>query len=157
MQALYARGKDAWDDLTPQALGVEPGSDAYYKAIDEHIGHVDPNTIQDVVEYVIGSKVEPLGSGDPVNIFNMSTGLPDWVYKDLDSLGLDSKTYRPKVYTVSVTVHNPLITASKSEARAAKHKGYDSVVFYGSDLVKGVPEVAVFDPNKVRIKHIEVV
>jgi len=30
-------------------------------------------------------------------------------------------------------------------------------VYHGSDLVGGVPEVAVFNPRNVKIKHIEVV
>jgi hypothetical protein len=94
---------------------------------------------------------------EPINIFDMTTGLPDYAYKYLDEIGLDSKTYRPKVYTVTVTVKNPLITANDSAAKAARHKGYDSVVFYGRDLVQGVPEVAVFNPSNVKVKHIEVV
>jgi len=155
MQALYSQGVDAWDALLEDIQKQYPDEKYPISLAEQYLG-VDPNTIQDVADYILGSKVKPLGGGDG-NIFNMSTGLPEYVYQNLDELGLDSKTYRPKVYTVSVTVNNPLVTASKSEAMSAKHKGYDAVVFYGSDLVGGVPEVAVFNPSAVKIKHVEVV
>jgi hypothetical protein len=46
---------------------------------------LDPNTIADIAAYVIGSKVRPLGSrDDSFNIFSMSSGLPGYVYDELD-------------------------------------------------------------------------
>jgi hypothetical protein len=56
-----------------------------------------------------------------------------------------------------VTVSNPLVTANKAQASKARSKGFDSVVFYGSDLVDGVPEVAVFSPRNVKVRNIEVI
>ncbi len=158
MQMLYTRGNDAWDDLTPEKLGVTPG-EGFLEAVQKYSGGVDPNTIADVCRFIEGSKLvsERSEENEPINIFNMSTGLPDWVYQSLNEIGLDSKTYRPKVYTVRVTVHNPLVTTSSSAARSAKSKGYDSVVFYGRDLVNGVPEVAVFNPSLVKVTGIEIV
>ena len=117
---------------------------------------MDANEIGDLAPWIIGSKVKKLGEGDPVNIFNMSSGMPGWVYDLLDTLGLDSKKYRPKVYTVTVKVDNPLVTDSKAEARKAKSMGYDSVIYYGSGTVDNVPEVAVYDPSKVAIKNVQV-
>lgn len=126
---------------------------------EDYLG-VDPNAVSDLAAYIIGSKVKPLGSEtDSVldELMNSSTGAPDYVYDNLDALGLDSKTYRPKVYTVAVTVSNPLVTKSTSQARKARSKGYDSVFFYGTNLVQGVPEIAVFNPRNVKVRKIEVV
>jgi hypothetical protein len=157
METLYSKGDAAWDDWTPEKLGVAPGGD-YIEALQKLAGGVDPNTLSDVCQFIEGTRVRRLGAeNEPINIFNTSTGLPAWAYDNLDEIGLDSKTYRPKVYTVTVTVSNPLVTASKSQARGAKSKGYDAVVFYGSDLVGGVPEVAVFKSSDVKIVHVEVV
>lgn len=163
MQTLYSLGKDGWD-VSLEAGGFvnenpAPGEGAIdYVGYQKHLG-VDPNTIDDIAGYIIGSKIKPLGSGidDPLDLFSQSsTGAPSHVYDSLDEVGLDSKTYRPKVYTVTVTVSNTLVTANKAQARKARSKGFDSVIYHGSDLVAGVPEVAVFDPRKVRIKRIEI-
>ena len=80
------------------------------------------------------------------------------MFDALDRLGLDSSEYRPKVYTVEVSgLDRVLVTRSKAEAGKAKAKGYDAVVFCGSDLVDGVPEVVVFDPSNVRVTKVDLV
>lgn len=164
LQALYEHGRDGWEvywkehgffrENPPPGEG-QLDSDGFEK----HLGGIDPNDIGDIAGYILGSKTKPLGADEDgtVNIFNVSTGAPSWLYDKLDEVGLDSSVYRPKVYTVTVTVRNPLVTQSKTKARQAQRQGYDSVVYYGSDLVAGVPEVAVFKSQDVRIKHIEVV
>jgi len=144
---------DVWDEvfesLPPHELGP-----AF--ALDKHLG-VDANVLSDVAPYILGSKAKPLGSSSPINIFSQSTGAPDWLYDRLDELGLDSNKYRPKVYTVLVSgLYNPLITTRLPEARKARANGYDSVVYHGSQVVKGVPEVAVFDPKKIKVLKYEV-
>lgn len=164
LEALYAHGADGWehfwkkhgfyrDDPAPGEGTVD------MIGFQKFLGGVDPNTIGDIAGYIIGSKTKPIGwdAEDHLSLFNTSTGMPDYVYGNLDEVGLDSATYRPKVYTVSVTAKNTLVTASKSQARGARQKGYDCVVFYGADLVGGVPEVAVFDPSQVKVTHVEVV
>lgn len=133
---LYKRGNSAWDD---------------YDWDTAEIGGVDPNTLGDIAAYILGSKIKPINRGSGM-LFDTKTGAPDWLYDDLDEVGLDSSRYRPKVYTVSVRVKNPLVTKSKSLAKKARAKGYDSVVYYGPGIVGGVPEVAVFDPTDVSIK-----
>ena len=162
--ALYEKGQDAWepywkahgfwrDDPAPGEGQLD--SDGF----DRHLGGVDPNTLMDIAEHIIGSakrQVPPDAAEEVLNLFSPSTGSPDWLYDDLDKIGLDSTKYRPKVLTVVVRVSNPLVTASKSEARKAPSKGYDSVVYYGSDLVGGVPEVAIYDARKAKITHVEV-
>ena len=156
LRQLYTKGYDYWDELTRESLELGPDDD-YGDAVQTLAGGVDPNTLGDVGKYIIGSKQDaPPQDEGFVNIFNMSTGLPSYVYDMLDEIGLDSNVYRPKIYTVQVKVSNPLITASKAEARRAKSKGYDCVIFHGADLVMGVPEVAVFNPHDVKVTHVEV-
>lgn len=150
LHALYARGDSAWDDLAAHP--------EYRGQWEKLTGGADPNTLGDLAAFIIGSKVKPVGNDRPeTNIFNIRTGMPDWIYDSLDQIGLDSKTYRPKVYTVSVTARHPLITGDKEEARSARGRGYDAVVYYGPGAVQDIPEVAVFDPARVKIKSIEVV
>lgn len=168
LQTLYDHGRDGWE-LYWKANGFmrenpEPGQGALdLEGFAKHIGGLDPNTLGDLAGYIIGSKTKPLDSeADPLeeftNIFHGApTGAPDWLYDDLDKIGMDSKVYRPKVYTAVVTVSNTLVTANKSQASKARAKGFEAVVFFGSDLVDGVPEVAVFNPRQVRVKAIEVV
>lgn len=154
LKTMYDLGDASWDLWTPAFFGVVP--EEYGDTLQAYGGGIDPNTLMDVCQYIIGSKMKPSSGDDGPMLFNQSTGLPHWVYDILDQIGLDSKKYRPKMYTVSVTVEKTLVTKSKSQARGARAKGYDCVVFYGSDLVEGVPEVVVYDPHKVRITHVEV-
>lgn len=162
LQMLVAEGQPAWENY-PRAEGFwndnpPPGQGTFDIVGFEKFLGVDPNTVSDIAGYIIGSKIVPLGTDDgALHMFGQSTGAPDWLYDDLDRVGLNSKTYRPKIYTATVTVSNPLVTSSKSQAKAARSKGYDSVIYYGSDLVGGVPEVAVFNPRDAKVKHIEVV
>jgi hypothetical protein len=144
MEALYKKGVSVWDDIDWDS--------------DEADWYREDNTaneITDVAGWIIGSKVKRLKDKGFVNIFSMDSGMPEYIYDRLDHFGLNSLKYRPKVYTVTANVKYPLVTASKSEARKAKSKGYDSVIYTGSDLVDGVPEVAVYDPRKVRIEKVE--
>ncbi len=161
MQTLYKEGKDGWESFAEELKKKEPNYGEYPMVYAEEYLGVDPNTVDDVCGYIEGSKIIPLyggGSGNPVlDIFHGSTGTPSYIYDSLDQLGLDSNEYRPKIYTVEVTVKNPLVTANKAQAKSAPSKGYDCVVFHGADLVGGVPEVAVYDARNVKIRHVEVV
>lgn len=164
LHALYDMGSDAWeafardhgfwDDNPPPGVGMFDTD-----GLQEYLG-VDGNTLMDLSQHILGTKYNSRSRDELeeiMDVFHQSTGSPEWVYSNLDEVGLDSEVYRPKVYTVTATVKNPLVTASKAEARRARQKGYDSVVYYGSDLVGDVPEVAVYDPRKVRILRAEVV
>lgn len=150
----YARAHGFWrDDPAPGEGMFDSGG------FDRHLGGVDANTLIDISGHILGSskKSPPTDALDEVfDLFSGSTGSPDWLYDNLDEVGLDSTKYRPKVLTVVVRVDNPLVTASKSEARKAPSKGYDSVVYYGSDLVGGEAEVAIYDARKAKITHVEV-
>lgn len=163
LQVLVDHGSEGWD-LFAKEKGFlsdtpkKPGDGLLdWEGFQKYLG-VDGNTIGDIAGFILGSKVVPLGLEDrEQNIFNMSTGTPAHIYDALDEVGLNSNTYRPKVYTVTVKVSNPLVTKSQSAARKARSKGHDSVVYFGPHLVGGVPEVAVFSPQVVKVKRIEVV
>lgn len=168
LKSLYDHGLgDGWELYMAQNGFIRenppPGegtldTEAFYK----HLHGVDPNTLGDLAGYIIGSKKSLPSTSSPLDeimeaFHGAPTGVPDWVYDNLDEVGLNSKVYRPKVYTVVVTASKTLVTASKSEAAKARTNGFECVVYYGTDLVGGVPEVAVFNPKQVRIQRIEVV
>jgi hypothetical protein len=156
MQKLYDLGDDAWEEFTSEALGVPP--EGLWGAVQSLAGGVDPNTIADATRFILGSKLKSsLGDADSLSLFSQSTGLPGHIYDSLDELGIDSSNYRPKVYKVGVKVDKTLVTPSKSLAKSAKSKGYDAVIYHGTDLVGGVPEVAVFNPKNVRVLGVELV
>ena len=164
LEALYRTGDDAWEgyvrDMGFRDDNPPPGKGSLdMVGFQKFLGGVDLNSLNDVAGYIIGSKVKPLGGEEsPLDMFGGApTGAPGYIYDTLDEIGLDSSVYRPKVYTVVATVSNTLITSSKAQAKKARSQGYDSVIYYGSDLVGGVPEVAVFDPHKVKVTHVEVV
>jgi len=149
-QALYRKGPAAWDEFAVEQ------DDGGIRVDEAQVDGLDPNEIGDMVDYVIGSKTKPVGSDSgPLALFSQQTGLPSYLYDLLDTLGLNSFKYRPKVYKVRVKVERPLVTDSRTEAKQARSKGYDSVVYYGRGLVNDVPEVAVFDPRKVSILGVE--
>jgi hypothetical protein len=154
MRALYKQGRDAWETF-PAEIGVELGP-TFHIELTTYLGGLDPNTIADITGYIIGSKVDTLETDSGPSLFSQSSGLPSYMYDNLDEIGLDSDIYRPKIYTVTVKVTNVLVTANATQAKKARSKGYDAVVFHGSHLVDNVPEVAVFDPHLVHIKSVEV-
>jgi len=164
MERLFRTGrKAAWRELTGETLPKKYPGIELHEAMDKYFGSADPHDIEDVAEYLIGSKSFEAPEDDTMEQLmglmggGQRTGAPDWLYNKLDQLGLDGDAYRPKVYTVAVKgIFNPLITKSLAQARKAKSKGYDAVVYYGSEAVEGVPEVAIFDPKKVKILKYEV-
>ncbi len=152
LEALVQKGhQKAWEDLETD-LDLQNPDD--WSAWEATLRGVDPNRLSDLAPYILGSKDKPERGGSGL-IFDQSTGAPDWLYNSLDAVGLDSNQYRPKVYTVSVKVENTLVTDKASEAKKARSSGYDCVVYHGSNLVGGVPEVAVFDANKIKILKVE--
>ena len=163
MERLYKTGRRAaWDELLEVTLPKKYPGIVPHEAVDKYFGSADPNTIEDIAGYLIGSKAYDKPDDDTMEQLmglmggNQRTGAPDFLYNDLDELGLDGDKYRPKVYSVAVKgITNPLITKSLAQARRAKSKGYDAVVYYGSQAVGGVPEVAIFDPHKVKILKVE--
>lgn len=165
LRALHEEGQDAWESYW-KANGFwrdnpAPGVGKLDMAgFEKHLGGVDSNTLLDISKHIEGTayrgQASPDGIQELMDLFSDGgTGSPSWLYDNLDTVGLDSTKYRPKVLTVVVRVNNPLVTASKSEARKASSKGYDAVVYHGSDLVGGEVEVAVYDASKTKITHVE--
>ena len=157
LKAMYDHGHEKGWDLWAQDSGIIQEDGSWDNDILEKVLQgIDGNDLTDIAEYVIGANFKPHDEGF-VNIFSQRTGLPSHMYNSLDAVGLDSKVYRPKVYTVTVRVENVLVTPSKAKAKSARSKGYDCVIFHGSDLVMGEPEVAVFSSKNVRISKVEMV
>ena len=161
LRRLVVAGRDAWDGMFEDAVARFPDAETPAVALEMVTGGVDPNTLMDIAEYVEGSKYGG-GLRAETTLFDLwgmtPTGTPDHVFTDMESVGLDTDAYRPKVYTVAVSgLERVLVTKSKSEAARARKQGYDAVVFCGADLVDGVPEVVVFDPSRVRVTKVEVV
>lgn len=157
LNALVTKGDSAWDEWTREFFGLREQDD-YIEALSKFAGGVDPNTLADIARLVIGSKSHdpsPQDELEGVNIFHMSTGMPSWAYDLPERVGLEGDKYRPKVYTVQVRLTKPLVTKSQSAARKAQQRGYDGVVYYGTGIVNHAPEVAVFDPHKIRIIRVE--
>ena len=164
---LVGEGRDAWDGLRAEAKAAFPDA-TYFEAMEMMMGGVDPNTLMDLAKHIEGTRYTDAPETNPLfeatnSLFALwgsaaPTSTPVWVFDALDRLGLDSSEYRPKVYTVEVSgLDRVLVTRSKAEAGKAKAKGYDAVVFCGSDLVDGVPEVVVFDPSNVRVTKVDLV
>lgn len=156
---MVREGRDAWDGLREDATAQFPDAESPFDALEQLAGGVDPNTLMDIAQHIEGSKY--VDAPEAETLFDLwggaPKGTPAYIFDDMDAVGLDSSAYRPKVYTVSVSgLDRVLVTKSKSEAGKARSQGYDAVVFCGADLVDGVPEVAVFDPSKVRVTKVEV-
>lgn len=155
VQDLVHHGAQAWERYSREALHLGPQED-YFEVLFKLLG-ADPNDLADIARYIIGSRSKVDLEDDSLELLmsGRSSAMPHYMYDTLDSVGINSAKYRPKVYTVSVTAKNILATSSKSQAKQARNKGYDCVVYYGSDLVSGVPEVAVFNANQVHITSVE--
>ncbi len=158
LKALVTQGGNAWDKWTRDFFELSEEDD-YGASLTEFAGGVDPNDLADIARLVQGSKShnpDPQEGLELFDLFHGSTGMPSWAYDLPDKVGLDGDRYRPKVYTVQVRLVNPLVTRSQSVARKALQRGHDGVIYYGPGIVNHVPEVAVFDPHKIRITHVEV-
>lgn len=159
LHRLVVQGGDAWDGLFQDAAARFPDVSPPYAALERMSGGVDPNTLMDIAGHIEGSAYgEKETETTLFELWGMSSGsgTPEYIFDAIDTIGLDSTLYRPKVYTVIVQTERVLVTASKTEAVNAK-RNYDAVIFHGSDLVQGVPEVVVFNPDHVRVVKYDVV
>ena len=164
LRVLYKHGQGAWEPYW-KAHGFwrkkpAPGQGRVdSEGFERHLGGVDPNTLMDIAGHIVGTakgRPSPNAAEEVFGLFSQSTGSPDWLYDDLDRLGLDSAKYRPKVLTVEIRARKPLVTADANEARTAHRRGYDSTVYYGPETVDSVPEVAIYDGRMARIVGVEV-
>jgi len=156
---LVHEGRDVWDSLYADAKAAFPNARNGPEALEQMTEGVDPNTLMDLAKYIEGTRFT--ATQDDETLFDLwsgaTKGTPEWLFDNLDSVGLNSSEYRPKVYTVEVSgLGRVLVTKSKVEAGKAKADGYDAVVFCGGDLVGGVPEVVVFDPAKAKVLKVDI-
>ena len=159
LRLLVQRGnEESWDEiyaLAKQSYPNESGTDA----VERMIG-TDPNHLLDISHHVAGSRTAQRQEDSLFSLWGIGgpSGVPWYVYDYLDQVGVDSKIYRPKVYTLLVSgVRNVLVTGDGDVGRRARAQGHDAVVYTGSDVEDGVPEVVVFDPSKVRVVDVEAV
>lgn len=113
---------------------------------------LDPNNVSDVVPYIIGAQ-------DPViqeqTLFGSRLMVPDYIFETLEEWGIDTTPYKPKVYVCLCRASNVLVTNNMSEAKRAPKQGYDGVVYHGSQLVGGVPEVAIHNSKNIKILRVD--
>ena len=159
LRLLVQRGNEvSWDEifaLAKQSYPNESGIDA----LERMIG-TDPNHLLDISHHVDGSRTVQRQEASLFSLWGIGgpAGVPWYVYDYIDQLGVDSKAYRPKVYTLLVSgVRNVLVTDSQERGRGARAQGYDAIVYTGRDVEDGVPEVVVLDPSKVRVVKVEAV
>jgi hypothetical protein len=159
LKALFQEGRNAWESYCKKnGLWDKEEDRMDYAGLVEHLG-VDPDTLMDISQHIqgtaFGDKKEEDSGQELYGLLFGSSGSPSWIYDLPERVGLDSKRYRPRVLTVEVRISNPLVTADKKQARQAPQRGYDGVVFYGEGIVRGVPEVAVYNPQNVKIVGVE--
>jgi len=160
LRLLVQRGneEELWDEifaLAKQSYPNESGIDA----VERMIG-TDTNHLLDISRHVDGSRTAQRQEASLFSLWGIGgpSGVPWYVYDYIDQLGVDSKVYRPKVYTLLVSgVRNVLVTDSQEMGRRARAQGYDAIVYTGRDVEDGVPEVVVLDPSKVRVVDVEAV
>jgi len=159
IELIYKHGFEKGWEVIQEVLEEKMETYPTYEIIDKYFGLNDTEILTEIAEHIIGSNVKPTGDykyGAFGGMFGGGDGgTPEYLFKVLEELGLNADKYRPKVYTVVVRVSNPLVTRSQALARKAQSKGYDSVVYYGPQLVGGVPEVAIFDSRDIKIKKVE--
>lgn len=159
LRLLVQRGnEEGWDEMVALAKQSYPNGSGH-DAVERMIG-IDPNHVFDISQHVVGSRTAQRQEESLFSLWGIGgpSGVPWYVYDYLDQLGVDSKVYRPKVYTLLVSgVRNVLVTGDSDVGRRARAQGHDAVVYTGSDVEDGVPEVVVFDPSKVRVVDVEAV
>lgn len=163
LEMLYKHGQRGWELFWKEKgfLRDNPGEGAGELDTEAFRAYlnVDANSLMDVATFIEGSSYEASGSEESslLDLFSGTPqGAPDWLFDELDSLGVDSTKYKPKVYKVSTQASHVLVTGDKEEAKRAFSLGYDAFVFMGEDLVDGVPEVAIRDGSQVNILDVEV-
>lgn len=147
LEELVKKGSKGWAAYL-EATGLE------FDALSEALHIDDLNDLNDIASYVEGSAFGASDSSTLSEMFGMGgVGMPDDTYDALDRVGLNSRTYRPKVYTVAVTCHNAGLIVNPSQAKRARQQGHDCVVYDGEAGI----EVIVFDPKRIRIQKVDVV
>ena len=125
---------------------------------------VDINTLfHDIVDSIKGSYSSTHRQRDTMNdVFNMfsqsSSSGRGYIAEDLESLGINADSLRPKVLTCVVRANNVKLVKDLKEAKSARREGYDAMVWVGggNTHVGDEPEVVIFDPKNIRVVKKEV-
>lgn len=125
---------------------------------------VDINTLfHDVVASIEGSHSSTHRKKDTVSdVFNLfsqsSSSGRGYIAEDLESMGINADSLRPKVLTCVVRANNVKLVKDLKEAKSAKREGYDAILWVGGGEthVGDEPEVVIFDPKNIRVVKKEV-
>jgi len=122
-----------------------------YEALDPEF---DFNDFYDVLEYVEYSKYGQSDESSMImNMFNNTVDeIPQYVTDFLKSKGYEKSLPEPKIIKSQVDATNVLETSSREEARMAREKGYDLVIYSGPDCVDDEPEYLIAEPSQVRMQ-----
>lgn len=139
----------AWDVSDTEISAImQAGRDA----------NVDLNDLLDIAEVVEGSKYHAgrENANDPGAVFAALFGgsggglLSEYHIDDMVKMGIDAAAPAQNVVPVYLKAENVLRTSSRKAAQSARKNGYDAVYYTGDDLVGGVPEWVVFNPNQIK-------
>ena len=119
---------------------------------------IDLNSLLDLAEVVEGSRYHAgrADNADPAAVFSAifggSTGdfLTEYGINEMVSMGLDAAAPTQNVIPAYLKANNLLVTDSREDARLARSKGYDGVLYSGDDIVDYVHEYVVFDPTQIK-------
>lgn len=122
-----------------------------YEALDPEF---DFNEFYDVLEYVEYSRYGQSDESSMImNMFNNTVDeIPQYVTDFLSSKGYEKSLPEPKIIKSQVEANNILETSSREEAKIAREKGYDLVIYSGPDCVDGEPEYLIADTTQVKMQ-----
>lgn len=91
---------------------------------------------------------------DVFNMFSQSSSSGrGQIAEDLESMGINADSLRPKVLTCVVRANNVKLVKDLKEAKSSRGEGYDAIVWVGggSTHVGDESEVVIFDPKNIRV------
>lgn len=116
----------------------------------------DINDITDIISYLEGAKQE--SDDDSLELISNTLNgqikeLPHFVIETLEELGFSQSIPKSRVIKSEVIADNILRTDDPEEAKKAREKGFDLVIYNGENTVDNEPEYLI--ANSSQIKPIE--
>ena len=147
-----------WDDDLNDLLNSRKSKNQTISSYIDSFG-VDINTLfHDIVDSIEGSHSSTHKQRDTMSeVFNMfsqsSSSGRGGVAEELESIGINADSLRPKVLTCVVKANNVKLVKDLKEAKSARGEGYDAMVWVGGGEthVGDEPEVVIFDPKNIKI------
>jgi len=140
-------------------LGEEYGWDYINEAYKDK--EYDLNDVQDLAEYIRGSKVleeDSYSEEAPASLFGgMSSGMPYYVRESAKEMGIKTipseygKVIVSKLKKEARIKKIGITNKAKEEANKAKKEGYHALEFTNNYSVDSRPEIALFDESQVEI------